>query len=256
MGSKSFTSHSLYTVLHTDEMNLSQACDSIIISALHLFGAAYFSTLASQTTLAYPKQTKPDSNMTVPFLLYCFGAIVWCASSLWSWSQLCLEGSHAALRRAVEYGGVLALIWGSTLSVIMLFFDIEPLLQSSYLIASTWMFLVSITDLYTSSLDTAAIEARFPYLCARFGLLSLVPAFHTLVISGEKTRLAVEFLHMSLQNALGAGIYMICNSGTFQMRFLPRIGLVIMHVVLLQSIIMYAGVMAPAGGPGTQLNTV
>jgi hypothetical protein len=118
------------------------------------------------------------------------------------------------------------------------------------------MFLVSITDLYTSSLDTVAIEARFLYLCARFGLLSLVPAFHTLVISGEKTKLAVEFLHMSLQNALGAGIYMICNSGTFQMRVLPRIGLVIMHAVLLQSIVMYAGVMASAGGPGTQLNTV
>jgi hypothetical protein len=118
------------------------------------------------------------------------------------------------------------------------------------------MFLVSIADLYTSSLDTAAIEARFPYLCARFGLLSLVPAFHTLVMSGEKTRLAVEFLHMSLQNALGAGLYMICNSGTFQMRFLPRIGLVIMHVVLLQSIILYAGVIVPAGGPGTRMNTV
>lgn len=171
--------------------------------------------------------------MTIPFLLYCFRAIIWCASSLWSWSQLCLKGSHAALRRAVEYRGVLALIWGSTLSVIMLFFDTEPLLQFSYLIASTLMFLVSIADLYTSSLDTVVIEARFSYLYTRFGLLSLIPAFYTLVISGEKTRLAVEFLHMSLQNALGAGLYIIYNSGTFQMRFLPRIGLVIMHVVLL-----------------------
>lgn len=143
-------------------MNLSQACDSIIISALHLFGAVYFSTWATQTTPAYPKQTQLYPNMTVPFLLYCFGAIVWCTSSLWSWSQLCLESSHAALRKGIEYGGVLVLIWGSTLSVIMLFFDTKPLLQSLYLIATTLMFLGSITDLYTSSLDTVVrlIDSR------------------------------------------------------------------------------------------------
>ena len=61
---------------------------------------------------------------------------------------------------------------------------------------------------------------------------------------------------MSVRNALGAGIYMICNSGTFERHFPPRIILVIMHVILLQSSIIYADVIVSAGGLGTQMNTV
>jgi hypothetical protein len=110
------------------------------------------------------------------------------------------------------------------LSVIVIFFNTEPLLQASYPIASTLLFLGSIADLYTRTLDTAAIETWFPYLCGRFGLLSLVPALHTLVMSGEKTRLPGEFLHMLVQNALGAGIYMIYNSGTFAVSTPNRFG--------------------------------
>lgn len=38
--------------------------------------------------------------------------------------------------------------------------------------------------------------------------------------------------------------------------FPPRIGLVIMHVILLESIIIYASVIVSAGGPGTHMNAI
>jgi hypothetical protein len=224
---------------------LSQACDSILISVLHLFGLIYFSVLATQTIFTYP-------NNTVSLLLHCFTVILWCASSLLSRILFGVQGHHAVLRKRVEYGGVLFLIWGCTLSVIILLFDTETLLRSSYLIASTLMFTSSITDLSSRSLDTPALDVRFPYLCARFGLLSLVPALHALVASGEKVGLAAEFLYMSVRNTLGAGIYMICICNTLERRVIPRIGLVIMYSILLQSIVMYAEVIVSSGDGQTR----
>lgn len=218
-----------------------------MISALHLFGLIYFSILATQTILAYPNHTSSYPNDTASLLLYCFGVTVWCASSLVSRIRFGLQDNHPVFRKRVEYGGVLCLIWGCTLSVIILLFDTEPLLRSSYLIASTLVFTSIITDLSSSSLDTSAIEIRFPYLCARFGLLSLVPALHALVTSGEKVGLAAEFLYMSVRNTLGAGMYMICICDTLEWRVLPRIDQVIMHSTLLQSIITYAELIVSSG---------
>lgn len=60
------------------------------------------------------------------------------------------------------------------------------------------MFTSSLTDLFGSSLDTSAINIGFPYLYARFGLLSCVPALHALITSGENVGLAAEFLYMSV----------------------------------------------------------
>ena len=93
------------------------------------------------------------------------------------------------------------------MSAICFLFPTETLLRPLYLIASTFMFTSSLTDLFGSSLDTPALDIGFPYLCARFGLLSLVPALHALVTPGDKIGLAIEFLYMSVRNTLGAGIY-------------------------------------------------
>lgn len=138
------------------------------------------------------------------------------------------------------------------MSAISLLFPAETLLRPSHLIASTLMFTSSITDLFGYSLDTLALDVRFPYLCARSGLSSLAPPLHALVISGEQIGLVAEFLYMSVRNTLGAGKYMICMCNTLEWRVLPRIGQVIMYSILLQSIIMYSEVIVSSGDGQTR----
>lgn len=163
------------------------------------------------------------------------------ADPVWRSRLLCSIRENGAIRRGS------LLIWGCTLSAIILLFYAETLLRPLYLVASTFLFTVSITDLFGWSLDTIALDVRFSSLCARFGLLSLVPALYALITSGEKVGFAAEFLYMSLRNTLGASIYTICTCNTLEGRVLTRIGVVIMHSILLQSIVMYAGVIVSSG---------
>lgn len=127
-----------------------------------------------------------------------------------------------------QYVGVLFLIWGCTCSTICLLFPVQPLLRTSYLITSTFIFTSSTNNLFGSSLDAPALDISFPYLCARFGLLSCVPALHDLVTRGENVGLAAEFLYMSVRNTLCAGMYMICSCNPMDWRVLPRLGQIIM----------------------------
>lgn len=218
--------------------------DCAILSIISIFGLSYFSVFAVHSIFFFTFPSTPGGIINaLSVIFFSAGVITWYLSTL-SWRVISVfQGSHAACWQKLELGGVLFLIWTTTLPAVILLFPTQPSLQLGYLAAFTVITVGNVVDFLVCDTSISVAEARFPYHCASLGLLSLVPAIHSLTENAHNTSaLAIEFRHMALRNSLAAGFYLLHPLERTHVLCGWRPSLYVMHLVLAYSLVSYSRV--------------
>ena len=131
--------------------------DCAILSIISIFGLSYFSVFAVQHLLFHFPSTPDGIINALSVIFFSAGVITWYLSTL-SWRVISLfHGSHAACWQKLELGGVLSLIWTTTLPAVILLFPTQPSLQLGYLAAFTVIAVGNLVDFlaYNISISVA-----------------------------------------------------------------------------------------------------
>jgi predicted membrane channel-forming protein YqfA (hemolysin III family) len=215
--------------------------DCAIITLISVFGISYFFLFAVQYLIFHFPPTPADIVGTLSVIFFAFGVIGWYLLCLSYRVIASFHEDQAACWQRLEFGGVLLLIWTTTLPTVVLLFPTQPFLQLGYLAMFSLVFVGSLVDLFMYDPSIAMIRVRFPYYCASLGILALVPMIHSFTESPHAApELAIAFGRMAMMNTMGAVFYLL--------RPLERTGLVpgwqpslyMMHFVLAYSAFQYS----------------
>ncbi|KAJ5531433.1 Hly-III-related protein [Penicillium freii] len=217
--------------------------DCAILAIISIFGLSYFYLFMIHFLLFHFPSSPGEILDSLSVLVYCAGVILWCLSSLVYRILYASHGSDAAEWQKLELGGILVLIWTTTIPSVVLLFRAQPSLQLGYLAAFTVVAVGTLVDFLVWDPRICAARYRFPYSCISLGLLSLIPTIHTLTGTFQTPPLlAVHFGRVAIWNSLGAVFYLL--------RPLERMGVVngwrpslyVMHLVLAYSAVTYSRV--------------
>lgn len=217
--------------------------DSAVIIIIDLFGLTYFSLFVLQYLLFHFPSTPDAIINSLSVISFCGGGILWYLSSLFYRLISAFQGDDAANWQKLEFGGVLILIWASTIPAVVLLFPAQPSIQLGYLFAFTLVAVGNLVDflIWDPSISTA--RTRFPYHCVSLGLLSLVPTIHALTGTVPALPLlAVQIGHFAICNTFGAAVYMIQPLETIGIFGSWRPSLYMMHLVLAYTAVRYSRV--------------
>lgn len=217
--------------------------DCAVITLIGIFGVSYFSLFALQYLIFHFPSTPADIVKTLSVLFFAIGVIGWYLLSLSYRVIASIHEDYAACWQRLEFGGVLLLIWTTTLPTVILLFPTQPFLQLGYLAVFSLVFVGSLVDLFMYDPSIAMIRVRFPYYCTSLGILALVPIIHSFTETpNAASELAIAFGRMAVMNTMGAVFYLLHP--------LERTGLVsgwqpslyVMHFVLAYSAFKYSQV--------------
>lgn len=221
--------------------------DSTVIAILDIFGISYFSLFTLQCLLFHFPLSHADISNSLATLLFGVGVVSWCFLSLAYRILLVLGSTNACNWEKLEFGGILLMIYTTTISYVALQFSTRPLVQLGYICAISLLFVGHLVEVLVQTSGPHVTSLKFQYHCASLGLLALVPIIHSLAGPlGQPVPLTLEIARVAVYNALGAMQYFV--------RPLERMGLFqgwqpslyIMHLVLVYSAVMLSPNIIPA----------
>jgi predicted membrane channel-forming protein YqfA (hemolysin III family) len=221
--------------------------DSTVIAIVDIFGISYFSLFTLQCLLFQFPVSHADISNSLATLLFGVGVVSWCFLSLAYRILLVLGSTNACYWEKLEFGGILLLIYATTISYVALQFSTHSLVQLGYICAISLLFVGHLVEVLVQTPGTPVSSVKFQYHCTSFGLLALVPIIHGLAGPlGQPVPLTLEVARVAVYNGLGAMQYFV--------RPLERMGLFqgwqpslyIMHLVLVYSAVMLSSNILPA----------
>lgn len=182
----------------------------LVISLIGIFGVSCFSLFAVQYLISHFPSTPADLVKALSVIFFAIGVIGWYLLSLSYRLIVSIQRDYAACWQRLEFGGVLLLIWTTTLPTVVLLFPTQPLLQLGYLATFSLVFVGSLVDLFAYDPSIATIRVRFPYYCTSLGILALVPIIHSFAETRSAApALAIAFGRMAVVNTMGALFYLL-----------------------------------------------
>lgn len=217
--------------------------DCAILATINIFGLAYFSLFSLQfLTFYFPSSPGAIIN-ALSLIFFSAGVILWCSSSLIYRGITAFQSVEAPGWRKVESGGLLLLIWASTIPAVVLLFENQPWVQLGYSSAYTLVAVGNLVEFLFSDSHAPAIQIRFPYHCVSQGLLSLVPVIHALTEKPHvPSSLAIQFGQMAMYNTLSGAFYLLRPLERLGMVHHWRPSLYVMHLVLAYNMVNYSRV--------------
>jgi predicted membrane channel-forming protein YqfA (hemolysin III family) len=221
--------------------------DSAVIVILDIFGISYFALFTLQCLLFRFPESHADISNSLATLLFGVGVISWCFLSLAYRVLLVLGTANACEWEKLEFGGILLLIYTTTVSYVALQFAVRPVAQLGYICAISLLFVGHLVEVLAHPSGTPVTSLKFQYHCASLGLLALVPMIHSFAGPlGQPVPLTWEVARVAAYNGLGVMQYFV--------RPLERMGhfngwqpsLYIMHLVLVYSAVMLSSKIVPA----------
>jgi predicted membrane channel-forming protein YqfA (hemolysin III family) len=221
--------------------------DCTVIAILDIFGITYFSLFTLQCLLLHFPLCNTGISDSLATLLFGSGVVSWCFLSLAYRILLVLGSTDACDWEKLEFGGILLLIYTTTISYVALQFSTRPLVQLGYICAISLLFVGHLVEVLVQPSGTPVTSLKFQYHCTSFGLLALVPIIHSLAEPlGQPMPLTLEIARVAVYNGLGAMQYFV--------RPLERMGLFqgwqpslyIMYLVLIYSAVMLSPNIIPA----------
>lgn len=221
--------------------------DCTVIAILDIFGITYFSLFTLQCLLLHFPLSNTGISDSLVTLLFGSGVVSWCFLSLAYRILLVLGSTDACDWEKLEFGGILLLIYTTTISYVALQFSTRPLVQLGYICAISLLFVGHLVEVLVQPSGTPVTSLKFQYHCTSFGLLALVPIIHSLAEPlGQPMPLTLEIARVAVYNGLGAMQYFV--------RPLERMGLFqgwqpslyIMYLVLIYSAVMLSPNIIPA----------
>ncbi|KAI2786999.1 hypothetical protein POX_f07352 [Penicillium oxalicum] len=215
--------------------------DCLVISLIDIFGVSYFSLFAIQYLIFNFPSTPADIVKALSVIFFAIGVIGWCLLSLSYRLIACIQRDYAAYWQKLEFGGVLLLIWTTTLPTVVLLFPTQPLLQLGYLAMFSLVFVGSLVDIFAYDPSITMIRVRFPYYCTSLGILALVPIIHSFTEAPSATpALAIAFGRMAVVNTMGAVFYLLRPLERTRLVSEWQPSLYVMHIALAYSVARYS----------------
>lgn len=221
--------------------------DCTVIAILDIFGITYFSLFTLQCLLLHFPLSNTGISDSLVTLLFGSGVVSWCFLSLAYRILLVLSSTDACDWEKLEFGGILLLIYTTTISYVALQFSTRPLVQLGYICTISLLFVGHLVEVLVQPSGTPVTSLKFQYHCTSFGLLALVPIIHSLAEPlGQPMPLTLEIARVAVYNSLRAMQYFV--------RPLKRMGLFqgwqpslyIIYLVLIYSAVMLSPNIIPA----------
>jgi predicted membrane channel-forming protein YqfA (hemolysin III family) len=220
--------------------------DSTVIAILDVFGIAYFSLFTLQCLLFHFPVHNVDIGEFLAVLLFGIGVVTWCLLSLLYRIILVFGSTRASYWERLEFGGILLLIYTSTITYVTLEFSTRSTLQLGYICAISMLFVGHLVEVLVQPTGTSTTNLNSQYHCASLGLISLVPIIHSLAGSlGEPAPLTREFARVAVYNCLGALLYFLGPLERMGLSAGWHPSLYIMRLVLSFSTVMLAPNIVP-----------
>ena len=217
--------------------------DCAILATINIFELSYFSLFSLQFLTVYFPSSPGAIIKALSAIFFSAGVILWCCSSLVYRAVTAFQDSEAPGWRKLELGGLLLLIWASTIPAVVLLFENQLWIQLSYASVYTLIAVGNLVEFLVSDSHVCAIQIRFPYHCVSMGLLSLVPAIHALAEKPHvPSPLAIQFGQMAIYNSLGGVFYLFRPLERIGMAHHWRPSLYVMHLVLAYNMVSYSRV--------------
>lgn len=215
--------------------------DCLVITLIGIFGVSYFSLFAVQYLIFHFPSTPADIVKALSVIFFAIGVICWYLSSLSYRLIASIQRDDAACWQSLEFGGVLLLIWSTTLPTVVLLFPAQPLLQLGYLATFSITFVGSVVDLFAYDPSIAMVRVRFPYYCISLGIIALIPIIHSFIETpGAVPALTNAFGRMAVVNTLGALFYLFRPLERTCLVCEWQPSLYVMHLALAYSVARYS----------------